>query len=73
MIQASKPSDKSQSPQYLLPARYSVYQSLGAEYPVYQKLLKIASNPHNRLFKTGPDVREWLDSAKQVIPKYLEQ
>ncbi|AWP36989.1 thiamine pyridinylase [Heyndrickxia coagulans] len=73
MILASKPSDKSQSPQYLLPARYSVYQSLGAEYPVYQKLLKIASNPHNRLFKTGPDVREWLDSAKQVIPKYLEQ
>ena len=59
------------SPQYLLPARFSVYESLAAQFPVCSRLEEIASDPDNRVYRIGKDAREYLSEAKTVLPDLL--
>ncbi|MFU0828431.1 MAG: Thiamine pyridinylase [Lachnoclostridium sp.] len=72
MVKALSPDAKNQYPQYLLPARYSVYDRLGKTYPIYKKLKNIVIQPDNHLFKIGPNSRQFISDAKKVIPKLLD-
>ncbi|WP_434305001.1 thiamine pyridinylase [Clostridium botulinum] len=73
MVKAVSPDENNKYPQYLLPARRSVYNNLENKYPIYGRLYKIADNPNNRLFRTGPEIRIWLKEAKNIITEYLQQ
>ncbi len=73
MVKAVSPDENNEYPQYLLPARKSVYHNLENKYPIYAKLYKIANNPDNKLFRTGPEIREWLKQAKKIISEYLQK
>ncbi len=73
MVKAVSPDENNEYPQYLLPARRSVYHNLENKYPIYGRLYKIADNPNNKLFRTGPEIREWLKQAKKIITEYLQQ
>lgn len=70
--QALRPHADGQYPQYLLPARHSVYSALEEDYPIYSELSRIVNNPSNRVFRIGPEARTWLDAAKKVLPEALE-
>ena len=72
VITAISPDENNSYPQYLLPARLSVYEYMQADYPIYGKLEVIATNSNNKLFKVGPNVRSWIDAAKPVIKNYLK-
>ncbi|RKD31743.1 thiamine pyridinylase [Lacrimispora algidixylanolytica] len=69
LINSIRPNDSTQHPQYILPARFSVYNELKKDYPVYDQLLNIVSKPENKLFIMGPSSRTWLESAKDIILK----
>lgn len=71
-IAAISPDENNLYPQYLLPARLSVYEYMQDNYPIYGKLEVIATNPNNKLFKVGPNVRSWIAAAKPVISAYLK-
>ena len=73
MVKAVSPDENNKYPQYLLPARRSVYNNLENNHPIYGRLYKIADNPNNRLFRTGPEIRIWLKEAKNIITEYLQQ
>ena len=60
-------------PQYLLPARTSVYDSLAPGYPIYGKLKEIAEFPENKLFQAGADVRGFFTRAEERIPPLVMQ
>lgn len=72
VITAISPDENNSYPQYLLPARLSVYEYMQTNYPIYGKLEVIATNSNNKLFKVGPNVRSWIDAAKPVIKNYLK-
>ncbi|WP_197258653.1 thiamine pyridinylase [Paenibacillus dendritiformis] len=69
--QALRPQADGQYPQYLLPARYQVYEALMQDYPIYSELAQIVNKPSNRVFRLGPEIRTWLQDAKQVLPEAL--
>ncbi len=69
--QALRPQADGQYPQYLLPARHQVYETLMQDYPIYTELARIVNNPSNRVFRLGPEVRTWLQDAKQVLLEAL--
>ena len=60
MAKASLDSGK---PRYLLPARYSVYDILAADFPVYNNLKKIAEVPDAHVFRIKPDGAAYLAKA----------
>lgn len=71
MVQAISVDSNNPYPQYLLPARTSVYNTLAAEYPNYSKLLEMVSGENNTLFVVGAEIRTWLEEAKKVIPPLI--
>jgi len=71
VIAAISPDENNLYPQYLLPARLSVYKYMQVDYPIYGKLEAIVTNTNNKLFKVGPNVRTWIASAKPVISDYI--
>lgn len=73
MVKAVSSDENNKYPQYLLPARKSVYKDLEKEYPIYGELYKIANNPNNKLFRVGPEIRVWIKDAKKIIAEYLQQ
>ncbi len=72
VITAISPDENNLYPQYLLPARLSVYEYMQVDYPIYGKLEVIANNSNNKLFKVGPNVRSWIADAKPVISNFLK-
>ena len=50
-------------PQYLLSARYSVYDALAADYPIYGELKKIATVPDAHVFRIKPDGISYINQA----------
>lgn len=72
VVTAISADENNQYPQYLLPARYSIYDALDSTYPIYNKLKEIASYSENCLFKIGPDAREFIEEAKKVIHGLLD-
>ncbi len=73
MIRASEPNSTNTSPQYLLPARYSVYDHLGQQYPVYTKLKKIATKPGNNVFRVDSYAADWFTPASERLAQAIKQ
>ncbi len=60
-------------PQYLLPARCSVYKAMSSDYPIYRKLYKIATDLNNRLFLLGSNAETWLTEVKGTLSEMLNE
>lgn len=71
MVNAISPDANNQYPQYLLPARKSVYDRMGSTYPIYEELKDIAYNPQNKLFLLGENANSWLEEAKGKLSDIL--
>ena len=54
-------------PRYLLSARYSVYDAMAADFPIYSELKEIASVPNAHVFRIKPDGDAYLQQAIQNI------
>lgn len=55
-------------PQYLLPARESVYLSAAEEYPMYGQLHGMVMNPRNEVYRFGADFYEYLEAFPESNP-----
>ena len=53
------------SPQYLLSARYSIYDAMASDYPLYAGLKKVATVPDAFVFRIKPDGDQYLEEAKK--------
>ncbi|MCR6109975.1 thiamine pyridinylase [Bacillus sp. A301a_S52] len=71
LVDAVSADENNPYPQYLLPARESVYDKLEGDYPIYGELKEIATHEDNKLFKMGASARPWLDDAKPIIADKL--
>lgn len=49
-------------PQYILPARESVYLAAEKDYPLYGQLHELVTHPANRVFRFGKDIYKYLQS-----------
>jgi len=58
-----------QRPQYLMPARISVFEVLADEWPLYGKIEDMVRSVDPILMNLGPDIRDWL----RRMPGVLEQ
>jgi len=54
-------------PRYLLSARYSVYDAMANDYPIYAELKAIASVPHAHVFRIKPDGASYMEQAEKNI------
>lgn len=72
MVSAISPDVNNAYPQYLLPARKSVYDRLGSTFPVYAQLKVTATNPQNKLFLLGDHANSWLEDAKGKLKEILK-
>lgn len=73
MVAALSPDENILYPQYLLPARTSVYEAMSSDYPIYGRLGEIADNPNNKLFLLGPDAEAWLSNVKSILSELLNE
>lgn len=67
----SRPSEGGDTPQYLLTARKSVYDSLGKEYPVYFRLKEIMMSGDNHVFRMGTGARRFIKEMEKVLYEKL--
>ena len=56
-----------QKPQYLMPARISVFEALAEEWPLYAMIEQMVRSVDPILMNLGPDIREWLRSMSDVL------
>ncbi|MBP0017365.1 MAG: thiamine pyridinylase [Cyanobacteria bacterium SBLK] len=54
-------------PQYLMATRPSVFDALGLEDPIYDKMFALVEDNDPIMFKLNSDSREWLDAMKGTI------
>lgn len=71
MVEAISPNENNVYPQYLLPARESVYEVMGEDYPIYNELYSIVDNPDNKLFLLGVSSEQWIEAAKNNLESAL--
>ena len=64
LVRASVPAG---GPQYLLTSRYSVYDSLAPDFPIYGDLKNIVSVPEAFVFRIMPDGLAYMEEASQSI------
>ena len=55
------------SPRYLLLTRYSIYDALAPDYPIYAELKKVASVPDAYVFRIKPDGDAYLEEAVKHV------
>ena len=67
----SRPSGGGDTPQYLLTARKSVYDSLGKDYPVYYRLKEIMMSRDNHVFRMGTGARRFIKEMEKVLYEKL--
>lgn len=63
------------NPRYLLLARYSAYDTLASDYPIYKEMKKVALVPDAHVFRIKPDGNEYLEEAeknKGVLPSLTD-
>ena len=53
---------RSGGPQYILPARESVYLAAEKDYPLYGQLHELVTHPANRIFRCGTDFYKYIQS-----------
>ncbi|MEK8016817.1 MAG: thiamine pyridinylase [Candidatus Parabeggiatoa sp.] len=66
IVQSLVPSHPTESPQYLMPVRRSVFSKLW-HYPLYRKMYRLVKNKNPRMFKIGDQSRQWLNHTKRAI------
>jgi thiamine pyridinylase len=54
-------------PQYLIPARNSAFQTLSANYPMYQKIYTMVQSTTPIMFDIGADARNWFDVMQKQL------
>ena len=69
----SLPEKEGDSPQYVLPARKSVYDALGEHYPIYSRLKEIADSPENHVFRIGTHARQFITEMGEALFAQLDQ
>ena len=67
MIDAFGPSTSDSNPQYLMPVRQSVFNTLKSEWPMYAVMDSIVNSCSPNVFKLGSDSRTWLSDNKSQI------
>lgn len=70
-----KTSMNNGNPRYLLSARYSVYDTLAPDYPIYEDLKKAALVPNAHVFRIKPDGDAYLEEAENnedVLPSLIQ-
>ncbi len=72
MVAAISPDSNNQYPQYLLPARSSVYDQMSPNFPIYGELKTIATDSDNELFLAGADIYDWIEEAKEKLAETLD-
>lgn len=58
---------KAGNPQYLMPVRYSVLDSLSTDWPFYGIMKNVVTSANAQPFRLGTDVRTWLTNNKSQI------
>lgn len=71
MITAVATNEINKYPQYLLPARNSVYEELAKDFKVYEKLHKIVKIDNGELFLISPNVNDWISTNKGRLKEVL--
>jgi thiamine pyridinylase len=66
MVPSLSPNYPTDSPQYLMPVRRSVFSKLW-NYPLYRKMYRLIKHKEPKMFKIGADSRIWLNQNKQAI------
>ncbi|MCB1035082.1 MAG: thiamine pyridinylase, partial [Acidobacteria bacterium] len=69
MVRSLGPGEGDPSPQYLMAARPSVFETLGRSFPIYGELHELIETSHPTLFRLGPRSREWLAAMKDTLRK----
>ncbi|MDN2566329.1 thiamine pyridinylase [Aquibium sp. A9E412] len=54
-------------PQYLMATRASAFDTLGQQFPIYQRMYALVTDNDPLLFKLPANARSWFDSMKGVI------
>lgn len=65
-------ADESGQPQYLMPARHSVFSQL-AKYRNYQKMEELVTNANPVLFTLDGNAKKWLASMKGVLKNKVRE
>jgi thiamine pyridinylase len=66
-VVASFQAQSGTNPQYLMSTRNSVFQRLGTQYPIYQRMYQLAQNANPIAFKLNKDVRQWVEGTAGTI------
>lgn len=67
MVASIGPDSGSQVPQYLMPARHSVFQTLARSFPLYSKMHTMLQQANPRMYKAPDGVRAWANQMKEPI------
>lgn len=59
------------NPQYILPAKTSVYENLETKYPIYTRLKELTAQDGNHVFRMGDGAHDYIVRAKEILPNYL--
>jgi thiamine pyridinylase len=63
-FQAQQPNT---NPQYLMSVRNSVFQQLGQQYPIYQRMYQLAQSSNPLAFKLDQNARSWVAATGPTI------
>ena len=61
------PGDGKDYPQYLMPVRPSVFDTLSKTYPKYQEMKEMVENSNATLFSLDSNSRDWFDAMQDKI------
>lgn len=67
MLASIGPTKSQPYPQYIMPVRHSVFAKLGAKFPLYVKMYDLVKQSDPKLFRIGPNSRDWLKSMKSKV------
>jgi len=60
-----------ETPQYLIPMRISVFDTLKQRYPFYERIHQLMSTQSLRVFRMGTGSRSWLNTTKSAIKQQV--
>lgn len=71
LVSSFGPTQGANYPQYLMPVRKSVFETLQTGDPLYQQMYALVSKSNPRMFRIGPASRVWLKSTKGPIRQQI--
>ncbi len=66
IVQCLGPYD-GKGPQYLMPARTSAFEILGAKFPMYEKIYEMVKSITPIMFDIGSDARNWFNTMQAAL------